>query len=789
MKVILPVMTASGKSYASTEDFLAKVHGETSGNWLLNVSAHWHGGIHLSDANCAPNAKLTDDLIDANKVTGLQSMTDGHIVAYRLNDTYCTAPYSGSRGAKNLRFSSSFILIKSTCQPDVAQPNDSLDFYTLWLHLAPLSEYHGRRYCIIKANNLSLREDNVSSGWISSGMPSSLAATAENKASYEAPHKIPSARLAKGAVLEIVDGANNFFLIDERNGNSKIHPFYRVKLASSEAVVGTSLEGREFWVSASQEHVTLAGAVMPEWMLFAQRRGVFNSVVNLSEAEMLPIQAGGLVGHLGLREDPIPHSNNIASGYNTHLEVFTDDSRLPAFMDNTAGLTTGVHFVKVLQDKSLFYFRPTEETFVPMEIAGDRMQTYEELIIEENRLEKKTQDGKSWYRVTSGGWLPESDVELVNQFDLTGRGFTRLEQDTPPTDIRAGTRESWFRKGMEFLHAATEKSRNFSYATHPRAYARVLSEMDENGDGQISPDELKRYFHHNRPDLVPIVDSFVVKHQSEWYHDGSASAWGAAMASMEKFEWGLAEYTKAFIDQLIWVKEVPTLSDGAAWWHMHPVVFLDALRGNHHPKTIVNGELTPMEFLDFYTGEQIDESDYIDASNKLRCEVAAIKAVAKTETGTSGSYFKFKSDDDHVPAILFERHHFHKYTGGRFDYYSDISNKISGGYGKESEQYEKLFKAYTLDKRAALMSASWGKFQMLASNYSAAGYSSPESFVLAMSQSEKLQLRAFVSFIHFDATLLRAIRAKDWLSFALRYNGPNQHGYDLKIERNYNESL
>ncbi len=123
MKVILPVMTASGKSYASTEDFLAKVHGETSGNWLLNVSAHWHGGIHLTDANCAPNAKLTDDLVDANKVTGLQSMTDGHIVAYRLNDTYCTAPYSGSRGTKNLRFSSSFILIKSTCQPDVAQPN------------------------------------------------------------------------------------------------------------------------------------------------------------------------------------------------------------------------------------------------------------------------------------------------------------------------------------------------------------------------------------------------------------------------------------------------------------------------------------------------------------------------------------------------------------------------------------------------------------------------------------------------------------------------------------------
>ncbi len=56
-------------------------------------------------------------------------------------------------------------------------------------------------------------------------------------------------------------------------------------------------------------------------------------------------------------------------------------------------------------------------------------------------------------------------------------------------------------------------------------------------------------------------------------------------------------------------------------------------------------------------------------------------------------------------------------------------------------------KAYLLDKRAALMSASWGKFQILASNYSSAGYSSPEEFVLAMSESEKNQLKAFVRFI------------------------------------------
>lgn len=221
---------------------------------------------------------------------------------------------------------------------------------------------------------------------------------------------------------------------------------------------------------------------------------------------------------------------------------------------------------------------------------------------------------------------------------------------------------------------------------------------------------------------------------------------------------------------------------------MHPVVFLDAISDINCPKTPVNGELVPLDFVDFYNGEVIDESDYELAAKKLKCEVAAIKAVAMTETGSSGSYFKFQGDDDYVPAILFERHHFHKYTNGKYDSQTDISNKNSGGYGKNSEQYPKLIRAYALDKRSALMATSWGKFQILASNHKAAGYSSPEEFVKSLSESEKNQLSAFVNFINSDSVLLNAIRSKDWLSFAKRYNGPGQNGYDSRMRSNYEQS-
>lgn len=207
------------------------------------------------------------------------------------------------------------------------------------------------------------------------------------------------------------------------------------------------------------------------------------------------------------------------------------------------------------------------------------------------------------------------------------------------------------------------------------------------------------------------------------------------------------------------------------------------------PMTLVNGELAPIEFLNFYNGDEIGESDYEEAARELNCEVAAIKAVAKTETGSYGAYFNFGQGDDDVPAILFERHHFHKYTNGKYDMYEDISNPIAGGYGTISTQYSKLMKAYALDKRAALKSVSWGKFQILASNYVEAGYSSPEDFILDISKSEKNQLKSFVNFIKFDKVLLSSIRSKNWLSFARRYNGPRQKGYDLKMEKNYNDLL
>ncbi|HJT51662.1 MAG TPA: N-acetylmuramidase family protein [Nitrosospira sp.] len=178
----------------------------------------------------------------------------------------------------------------------------------------------------------------------------------------------------------------------------------------------------------------------------------------------------------------------------------------------------------------------------------------------------------------------------------------------------------------------------------------------------------------------------------------------------------------------------------------------------------------------------LKDSDYVDAASLLGVGVAAIKAVAEVET--AGKAF----DESGRPRILYERHYFHRLTGGKYSHmHPEISNTTAGGYGKYSTQYSKLERAYKLDAEAALRSASWGRFQIMGDNYRAAGFSSVNEFVLAMARSEAEHLKAFVKFVESDKKMLAALRKKDWAAFASAYNGPGYrvNNYDKKMKDAY----
>ncbi len=138
---------------------------------------------------------------------------------------------------------------------------------------------------------------------------------------------------------------------------------------------------------------------------------------------------------------------------------------------------------------------------------------------------------------------------------------------------------------------------------------------------------------------------------------------------------------------------------------------------------------------------------------------------------------------DRRPIILFERHIFHKRTGGRFsDAYPDVSNPVAGGYLGLEKEYPRLAKAVKLDRTAALMSASWGAGQVMGFNHKSAGFDGVESMVAAMQESEDAHLASVASFLEGN-DLTRFLKARDWTSFARAYNGPAyaKNKYDVRL--------
>jgi hypothetical protein len=182
---------------------------------------------------------------------------------------------------------------------------------------------------------------------------------------------------------------------------------------------------------------------------------------------------------------------------------------------------------------------------------------------------------------------------------------------------------------------------------------------------------------------------------------------------------------------------------------------------------------------------KLKDKDFCRSAARLRCEVAAIKAVAQVES-------KRDAFDEHgFPTILFERHKFYKYAKNRkalAKTHPDICNAKPGGYGKYAEQKPKFDRAFALDQEAAMMACSWGMFQVMGFNWKDLGYESVGEFVNQMKSGEPAQLEAFVRYVEANH-LADELRSHDWNTFALRYNGEDyrKNNYHIKLPAAYKE--
>ena len=186
----------------------------------------------------------------------------------------------------------------------------------------------------------------------------------------------------------------------------------------------------------------------------------------------------------------------------------------------------------------------------------------------------------------------------------------------------------------------------------------------------------------------------------------------------------------------------------------------------------------------------LTESDITQAAQSLGVEVAAIKAIIRTEAPKGGF------NDNGQVTVLFERHKMYSHLAqtlgtqeaDRFaQQYPNLVNKTSGGYYGGTAENARLDNAMRIDETSALLSASYGRFQIMGFNYKACGYKNVGEFYAGMSESEGKQLQAFVALINSNAPLKKALKAKNWAQVAELYNGPayRKNQYHLKLARDH----
>lgn len=198
------------------------------------------------------------------------------------------------------------------------------------------------------------------------------------------------------------------------------------------------------------------------------------------------------------------------------------------------------------------------------------------------------------------------------------------------------------------------------------------------------------------------------------------------------------------------------------------------------------GDLTPDHHF-----SKLSEEDFREVAEELGVEVAAIKAVVDIEAGKAHEGFF----EPGKPIINFDLSMYRKFAPRHGVSLAKAKKKAPeifarpnrAKYGSyQAAQYARLDAAREIDEESALESAFWGMFQIGGFNWKLCGCESVGEFVKLMSRSERDQLELFGHLVS-NCGMLEPLQKKQWLKFALKYNGPRAkaRGYHKRMASSY----
>lgn len=548
MEIRYPVRDANGKQFVRPESLLSLLHKEQHGQWLSGQHGMWHGGIHIS-RNSVPWSAILQE--NTGEAIPLQCVADGDIIAWRLSEDY----FSGNLGTTSLKYSTSFLLVRSEHKP-ASDASTWLTFYTLYMHLAPLSVYPKRNIYQVtqKGNNVRMRKY-----------------TGGEHSGQAAPEVIPGGVLKTGDQL-LIEQQETFILDD---GKKDV-------FGLAQKINNGVPDGQKFWSSIRPEYAQPKedrGGNFPSWMREAIKEEKYDAVA--SPSTPFKIKAGDAVGFLA-REDAPDQYNTITTDWFTHIEVFSRDSNMPNFLKNPGKLKTGRQYLLVKSGQPLYQIEEKDgkRIFHPLDVMTNADTGK---IILREMAHPFEEAGVMWFQIRPHTWIDENGVKELSQHDLAELKFTALEQESSH-NFHSSIMDKWVSTAFKWLSGEVLPERGLECKTMSDFYSRMADKLDLNRDGKLSAGEMALYqesvaagLRHPNKDIALLLRRLVVKHESEWYGDSSHPKWQAVL---EKLSGDRLEYTKQWLDAHEWMGQVPELNNDEPLWHFHPLEFVDAIKSS-----------------------------------------------------------------------------------------------------------------------------------------------------------------------------------------------------------------
>ncbi|SWA73952.1 Phage-related lysozyme (muraminidase) [Klebsiella pneumoniae] len=334
----------------------------------------------------------------------------------------------------------------------------------------------------------------------------------------------------------------------------------------------TLKKGDRVWVVSDGDSLT------PVTVAASGNEPVFNDVYVPSAP--VPVSAGDSLGHMGFYQ--LPEENGKRSRYQVHIECLSMND-MEKFITNPghAGEDAPVYLTwkadaPLLEKGERGMVADSRKT----KISGILTLAKVPGVDAEGNPLTSNKDA-AWYQIRpEGGWLPADSVKKVSQYALGELGFVTLNKAPESFDLIDGIKHpNNVVKGiLEQLYKAAQDETRTTHALNKYNYKRLLELIDSNQDGYYQEQEYLQAVHNisYRDRLYRVI----AKHASEWYYGKDAPLWKTYLDTLTRDAPLWKTYLETFLDKMTWMKTVSEkgVALGSEPWHMHPVVFLEAIR-------------------------------------------------------------------------------------------------------------------------------------------------------------------------------------------------------------------